>query len=122
MDQYGEKAIRLVEEAKKKLASSSFWTFSNKYEEAAEIFKNAANNFKLGRKCSFHPFFQILTFSMLGKEAGEAHVEAASSFLKAKLNIDAADQYREAAKYFEKISSEGEYILVNNVLIHFLSY
>lgn len=81
------KARALVEEARGKLKPSLFSFFSNKTEEAAELFEKAAGQFKIAK---------------LWNDAGKTYVEAADTYKKAgSMN---AGLYAEAAKCFTKCS------------------
>jgi len=64
--------------------------FGNKYEDAAELYEQAANQFKLAK---------------LWKEAGDTYVKLAEVGLKLESKHDAAGAYVEAAKAYQK--SEG---------------
>ena len=49
---YGAKAQELVAKADKRLKSFSLFG-GNKYEDAAELYEKAANQFKLAKACGF---------------------------------------------------------------------
>lgn len=56
-----EKADSLVAQAKKRLNSWSLFN-SSKYEDAAELFEKAANNYKLAKACTCFCGFSRLCF------------------------------------------------------------
>mmetsp|Transcript_27235 Transcript_27235/g.37566 ORF Transcript_27235/g.37566 Transcript_27235/m.37566 type:complete len:291 (-) Transcript_27235:126-998(-) len=84
----GAKAADLVKKADKKLASWTF--FSNKYEEAAELFEQAANSFKLAK---------------LWAEAGEVYLKLADCQIKLESKHETASAYVDAANSFKKVSA-----------------
>ena len=60
MGDYAAKAQDLVKKADKKLNSFGLFGFGSKYEDAAELYEKAANQFKLAKACEhlLEPSFQ----------------------------------------------------------------
>lgn len=83
---YKSKAEDLAGKADKKLKSFSFFG-GNKYEEAAELYEKAANQFKLAKAF---------------KEAGETYTKLADVQMKLESKHDAASAWVEGAKAFLK--------------------
>ena len=52
MGDYAAKAHDLVKKADKKLNSFGLFGFGSKYEDAAELYEKAANQFKLAKACA----------------------------------------------------------------------
>jgi len=89
-DPVAEKARELVAKAQKKLGSW-FASFSgSKYEEAEELYKKAANQFKVAKSWD---------------EAGEAFERAAECALKQQSPHDTATSYMEAANCYKKTNA-----------------
>jgi alpha-soluble NSF attachment protein len=83
---YASKARGLASQADRKLLGWNL--FGNKYEDASELYEQAANQFKLGK---------------LWKEAGETYTKLAEVAIKLESKHDAASAYVEAAKAYQKI-------------------
>ena len=83
---YASKARSLASQADRKLLGWNL--FGNKYEDASELYEQAANQFKLGK---------------LWKEAGDTYTKLADVALKLESKHDAASAYVEAAKAYQKI-------------------
>ena len=54
---YEQKAEQLMAEARKKLESGGFWSSlfgppGNKHEDAGDLFKAAANQYKIAKNCT----------------------------------------------------------------------
>lgn len=79
----------LLEKAEKKVNSSGGWFSSSmsKYEEAGDLYQQAANAFKLDK---------------LYKEAGDAHAKEAECREKCKETNDAANAWWNAAKAYKR--------------------
>lgn len=88
---YANKGKALVGQGDRKLLSLGW--FSNKYEDAAELFERGANQFKLGK---------------MWKEAGETYMKLADVSMKLESKHDAASALVEAAKAFQKCEGEKE--------------
>lgn len=84
------KARESVAKADKKLASWSASLFGNKYEDAEEIYKQAANQFKAA-KC--------------WNDAGETFEKAAACHLKLKSPHEVATSYQDAAVCYRKVDT-----------------
>jgi len=80
----------LVKMAEKKLTSWNIFS-GNKYEEAAELYAQAAAQFKISKQWS---------------RAGEAYLQAAESSKKAKNEMEATDFYTQAAQAYRKENPE----------------
>lgn len=84
-------AQELVAKADKKATSSSWFFGGNKYEEAAELYTNAGNIFKMAKRCKplFHAHIGSLFFSLFflgicpwhGKQQRKARYWTAQRFL-----------------------------------------
>ena len=88
---YASKAKSLVGQGDRKLLSLGW--FSNKYEDAAELYERGANQFKLGK---------------LWKDAGETYTKLAEVNIKLESKHDAASAWVEAAKAYQKCDGEKE--------------
>lgn len=86
---YASKAKALVGQGDRKLLSLGW--FSNKYEDAAELYERAANQFKLGK---------------MWKEAGDTYTKLADVGIKLESKHDAASAWVEAAKAYQKCEGE----------------
>ncbi|KAI8320489.1 TPR-like protein [Martensiomyces pterosporus] len=80
------RALELLESANKK-AEQKGWFGGHKYDEAGELYEQAANQFKLAKQM---------------REAGEAMASAAQMSLKCNERDDAAQRFISAAKAFKK--------------------
>lgn len=93
-----EKARDYLMQAEKKMKSSGGFlgnilgTNNIKFEEAAELYKNAGNSFKMAKKW---------------KEAGDAFVECAKLSLKLESKHEGASNYIEAANCYKKTKGEA---------------
>ena len=85
----------LLKHAEKKASSSGGWFSSSqgKLEEAAELFKGAANKFRLDNHF---------------EEAGNAFMKAAETEIKNNETDYAANTYFEASKCFKMVRPERE--------------
>ncbi|KAK8803416.1 hypothetical protein WA158_001110 [Blastocystis sp. Blastoise] len=82
-----EKGDQLFSQAEARLNKFSFFNKMAKYEDAAEIFKKAANQYKV---------------SMSWPEAGQSFARAAECYMTLNQNFDAATSYQDAAACFKK--------------------
>lgn len=82
-------AQQLMVKADKKFSSSTGWfsSSSTKYEEAGDLYQQAANSFKIDK---------------LWKEAGDAFMKEAECRASAGEKDDAANAYWNAAKAYKK--------------------
>ncbi|KAI9479301.1 vesicular-fusion protein S17 [Coemansia sp. RSA 989] len=85
-----EKANELLQKADK-LATQKGWFTGPKYDEAGELYEQAANQFKISSKM---------------REAGEAMLKAARMSLELKDSHDAAQRFITASKAFKKVHPE----------------
>lgn len=85
------KGEELMKQADRKLNSFSFFSSGNKYEEAAEIYGNAAAQFKITKQFD---------------KAGDAYLQAAEVSRKAKNEMEATDFYTQAAQAYRKVNPE----------------
>ncbi len=87
----------LLKAADKKASSSGGWFSSSqgKLEEAAELYKGAANKFRLDN---------------LFEEAGNAFMKAAETEIKNNEQDFAANTYFEASKCFKMVRPEREWL------------
>jgi len=95
MDQEA-KAHDLMAKAEKKLGSWSLFGGLQKYEDAAELFTKAANQFKVLKKWY---------------EAGEAFEKTAACCLKANSAHEAATAFQDSANCFKKIDAAKAVLL-----------
>lgn len=97
-------ARSLVQQAIKKRDGFSFFSGNAKYEEAAEIFVNAANKFKAAKNYA---------------EAGKCFVEAGSCMLKVGSKFDAAQHFLSGAQAYKKVEppdlTQAVYLLTKAV-------
>lgn len=86
----------LIEKADKKANSSTGWFSSanTKFEEAGDLYQQAANAFKMEK---------------LFKEAGDAHSREAECREKCSENNEAAQAWWNAAKAYKRISPERKH-------------
>lgn len=64
MGDYAARGADLMKKADKKLTSFGFFgSFGSKYDDAAELYEKAANQFKLAKACKY-----FLTVSMISSE------------------------------------------------------
>lgn len=96
--EYGSKGKSYVGQAERKLVS--FGWFGNKYEDAAELFEQGANQFKLAK---------------MWKEAGDAYVRLAEVNVKLESKHDSAAAWVEAAKAYQK-AEDGKSMLFSSFL------
>ncbi|KAL4424294.1 hypothetical protein ABPG75_001595 [Micractinium tetrahymenae] len=80
---FAAKGQDLVAKANKRLNSFSLFGGGSKYEDAAELYEKAANQFKLGKAWN---------------EAGDAYIKLAEVHMKLESKHDAASAWVEAAK------------------------
>ncbi|KAJ2230503.1 vesicular-fusion protein S17 [Coemansia sp. RSA 1722] len=85
-----KRAHELLQEAEKK-ATQKGWFSGPKYEEAGELYEQAANQFKIAK---------------LMREAGDAMMSAAQMSLKVNERDDAAQRFVTASKSYKKNSPE----------------
>ena len=81
-----ERARALLVQAQKKEQGWGFWN-PDKWEQAAELYVQAANAFKVAKAW---------------KESGDAFSMAAEAYVKANSNYDAAQKYIEAGQSYKK--------------------
>ncbi|KAL1919042.1 uncharacterized protein VTP21DRAFT_2423 [Calcarisporiella thermophila] len=86
-----KEAQALIAKAEKKASSFSWFGGSGKYEEAAELYCKAANQFKLAKRW---------------QEAGQAFCKASEMLLQNKEVDEAASSLIDAARCFKKCSPE----------------
>ncbi|KAG0051031.1 hypothetical protein BGZ83_004186 [Gryganskiella cystojenkinii] len=84
-------AQELIAKAEKKATSSSWFFGGNKYEEAAELYTNAGNIFKLAKRW---------------KESGDTFCKAADMQLKINEKDEAASSFINASKSYKKCSPQ----------------
>eukprot|EP00743_Colponemidia_sp_Colp-15_P001732 GILK01001892.1.p1 GENE.GILK01001892.1~~GILK01001892.1.p1 ORF type:complete len:305 (+),score=61.81 GILK01001892.1:41-916(+) len=92
-DSYGIKARELMRQADKKMKggfSSMFSSSSVRYEEACDMYRSAANQFKLAKEWS---------------DAAEAFVKCATCMTKAQNMSEVANFYLEAANVYKKVNT-----------------
>lgn len=113
---YESKARDLVARGDKKLRGFSLFGGSSKYEEAAELYEKASNQFKLAKLCELGDAFcsapatlgtQFL--SCVGTEAGETYIKLAEAHTKLESKHDTASAWVEAAKAFLKCDQRSEF-------------
>ena len=87
-------AEKLLDQAEAKLSSKGWLSFSSpKYEEAGDLYKEAANSFKLDKKF---------------KEAGDAHAKEAECREKQDEKNEAAQAWWDAAKAYKRVDLPRE--------------
>lgn len=91
MGDKGGKGREMLAQAEAKLKGWSFFNKSGKYEEAADLYANAANAFKMDK---------------MFREAGEAYLEAASMQSRLNSRNELAGTYVDASKCFKKVDPE----------------
>ncbi|CAO2825758.1 unnamed protein product [Amaranthus hypochondriacus] len=89
--------------AEKKL--TSWGIFSNKHEDAAELFEKAANSYKLGKSW---------------EQAGAAYLKLANCYLKVDSRHEAANAYAEAGHAYKKTSSKEAVSCLDQAVNSFL--
>ena len=87
----------LLEKADKKANSSSGWfsSASTKYEEAGDLYQQAANAFKIDKEF---------------KQAGDAHAREAECREKCQESNEAANAWWNAAKAYKRVDPGREYL------------
>tara|TARA_R110002050_G_scaffold300251_1_gene468346 strand:+ start:408 stop:776 length:369 start_codon:yes stop_codon:yes gene_type:complete len=102
----------------------SWFGASNKFEEAGELYSKAANQYKVAKKSKsvelrpnefeiislFYRLYDhapLMLMYMTVKEAGDAYMLAAESYMKGKCGHDGATNYIHASKAYRKISAKG---------------
>ncbi len=91
-------AQNLLDKADKKANSSTGWfsSASTKFEEAGDLYQQAANQFKIDK---------------LFKEAGDAHAREAECREKCQETTEAANAWWNAAKAYKRGQPEREFTL-----------
>lgn len=92
-------AQALFDKADKKAASSGGWfsSGSSKFEEAGDLYQQAANMFKLDKQF---------------KEAGDAYAREAECREKCNESLDAANAWWNAAKAYKKGFPDREFLSI----------
>jgi len=90
-DNTAQRAAALMAEAKNK-QNSFGWFSNNKFDEAAELFKKAANNYKLAK---------------LWDQAADAYAQAITCYQKLNSNHDIYSCYVEAASCYKKTNPKA---------------
>lgn len=97
-----DRARELIAKGDKKLTSMfSMFSSSNKYEDAEELYKKAANQLKVSKSWD---------------EAGAAFEKAAQCHLKLQSPHEAATAYREAAGCYRKVNAKQAIVLYKEVV------
>lgn len=121
MADFQAKARDYAAKADKKMKSFSF--FGNKYEDAADLYEKAANQYKLAKACTSLFVSQkkclllaacasaevvnIFSPGVPGVEAGETFMKLAEVHVKLESKHDAASCWVEASKAFMKVEKQS---------------
>jgi alpha-soluble NSF attachment protein len=119
MSEFLSKGKSLVAQGDRKLLSLGW--FSNKYEEAADLFERGANQLKLAKACkaptrctdALNPFPHPahpppFLIHPAGKEAAETYIKLAECSIKLESKHDAASAWVEAAKAYQKCDGKSK--------------
>lgn len=105
-----EKAAEFMERANRRQKSwSLFGSVSSKFEEAAELYSQAANQYKLSKQCKKKKKANnlIILFYIKGQRASDAYQKAAECNIKASSKHEGATNYINAANCVRKDSPLG---------------